>query len=88
MSLNISMNSANLPTVLDPCSNPVLPTQTLGIVFTLHCSRSLTYMNEYLAIDSGGYLCTISFRELIAAWLDTSLRSRDGVWFQNRSAGV
>ena len=25
-------------------------------VFTLHCSSSLSYINEYLAIDSGGYV--------------------------------
>ena len=43
------------------------------------CSSSLNCMNEYLAIDSGDYLCTSSFRELIAAWLNVSQRSRDGV---------
>ena len=43
-------------------------------------------MNEYLAIDSGEHLCTSSFRELIAAWLNTSRRSRDGVRL-NRFAG-
>ena len=26
-------------------------------VFTLHCSSSLSCMNEYLAIDIGGYMC-------------------------------
>ena len=26
------------------------------VFFTLHCSSSLSCMNEYLAIDSGGYL--------------------------------
>ena len=36
-------------------------------------------MNEYMAIDSGGYLCTNSFRALIAAWLDASKMSLDGV---------
>ncbi|KAK2178417.1 hypothetical protein NP493_545g01096 [Ridgeia piscesae] len=25
-------------------------------VFTLHCSSSLSCMNEYIAIDNGGYL--------------------------------
>ena len=28
-----------------------------GSLFTLHCSSSLSCMNEYLALDSGGYLC-------------------------------
>ena len=38
-----------------PCSNLVMPCKTLGNCFTLHCDTSLWYMNEYLAIDSGGY---------------------------------
>ena len=36
-------------------------------------------MNEYLAVDSGGYLCTNSLCALIAAWLRASQRSRNGV---------
>ena len=47
--------------------------------FTLYCSNSLSCTNEYLVIDSGGYLCTESLRALIAAWLDASQRSRGGV---------
>ena len=43
-------------------------------------------MNEYLAVGSGEYMCTSSLRELIAAWLNPSQRSRDGV-HMNRSAG-
>ena len=39
----------------------------------------LRCMNEYLAIDTDGYLCKTSFRALTAAWLDASRRSRDGV---------
>ena len=42
-------------------------------------------MNEYLAIDSGGYLCTSSLSALIAAWLDASQIIRDGVLL-NKSA--
>ena len=49
-----------------------------AILFTLHCSSSLRCMNEYLAIDSGGYLCTNTLQALVAPWLDASLRSRDG----------
>ena len=36
-------------------------------------------MNEYLAIDSGGYLCTGSLHVLIAAWLDAYKRHQDSV---------
>ena len=38
--------------------------------FTLHCSSSLSYINEYLAIDSGGQLdmCMSSLRALIV-WM-------------------
>ena len=48
-------------------------------VFTIHCSSSLSCMNVYMTIDSGGYLCANSLRALIAEWLDVSPRSRDGV---------
>ena len=30
--------------------------QPWGSLFTLHCSSSLSCINEYLAIDSGGYV--------------------------------
>ena len=36
--------------------------------FTLHYSCSLSCANEYLAIDSGGCLCTKRFPALIAPW--------------------
>ena len=49
-------------------------------LFTLHCSSSLSCMNEHLPIDSGEYLCTCSFHKLIAAWLNSSQKSWDGVW--------
>ncbi|KAK2185773.1 hypothetical protein NP493_224g03069 [Ridgeia piscesae] len=42
-------------------------------------------MNEYLAIDSGGYLCMNILCALIAAWWDASQRSWGGVQL-NRSA--
>ena len=35
-------------------------------------------MNEYIAIDSGGYLCTNS-SHIIAAWLDAAKKNQDGV---------
>ena len=51
--------------------------EALIISFTPRCSSSLSCINEYLAIDSGGYLCTNSFLTLIAAWLKASQGSRD-----------
>ena len=59
----------------------MLPCQTLGKFFTLHCSNSLSYifMNVYLAIDSGGYLYANNLCALIAALLGASQRSRNGV---------
>ena len=38
-----------------------------------------TQLYEYLAIDSGGYLCANTLCALIAAWLNASHRSEDGV---------
>ena len=37
--------------------------------FTLRCSSSLSCTNEYLAIDSGGYLCTSVLTALPMQWL-------------------
>ena len=49
--------------------------------FTLHCSSSLSCINEYLAIDSGaiGYVYEQPLRINCSIWLDASQRSRDGV---------
>ena len=53
-------------------SKPVL---NLGqVLFTPHCSNSLSCMNQLLE-----NICTSSRRELIAAWLNASQRSQDGV---------
>ena len=46
--------------------------------FTLHCSSSLSCMNEYLSIDSGGYLYEQSSRINCSIWLDACQRNRDG----------
>ena len=35
----------------------------------VYCSSSFSCMNEYLAIDSSGYLSANSLRASIAAWL-------------------
>ena len=51
----------------------------LGQVFSLYIAPvhlAIFVMNEYLAVDSGGYLCTNSLCALIAAWLRAS---RNGV---------
>ena len=37
------------------------------VVFILHCPSSPSCMNEYVALDSGGYLYTNGLRALIAA---------------------
>ena len=47
--------------------------------FTLHCFSSLSCTNEYLAIDSGGYVYEQPSRINCSIWLDASQRTRDGV---------
>ena len=47
--------------------------------FTLHCSSSLSCMNEYLAIDSGGNVYEQLSHINCSIWLDASQRSQDGV---------
>ena len=39
-----------------------------------HCSSSLSCMKDYMAVDSGGYVCTNSLPTLTAVWLDASQR--------------
>ena len=48
-------------------------------VFTLHCSSSLSFINEYMAIDSGGYVYDQPSHINCSIWLDASPRSQDGV---------
>ena len=49
-------------------------------VFSLHIvPSSLSCTNEYLAIDSGGYVYEQPSRINCSVWLDASQRSRDGV---------
>ena len=50
-----------------------------GSFFTLHCSSPLSCINEYLTIDSGGYVYEQPSRINCSIWLDASQRSRDGV---------
>ena len=47
--------------------------------FTLHCSSSLSCIDEYMAIDSGGYVYEQTSLINYSIWLDASQRSRDGV---------
>ena len=47
-----------------------LPLRNLTNSFIPHCSSSRSCINEYLAVDRGGYLCANTFRTLIAAWLN------------------
>ncbi|KAK2187267.1 hypothetical protein NP493_174g02005 [Ridgeia piscesae] len=57
----------------------MLPCQTLDSFFHATLLQgSVSYMNEYLAVNSGGYLCTNTLCAIIAAWLGASLRSQDG----------
>ena len=43
------------------------------------CLSSLSCINEYLAIASGGYVYEQPSRINCSIWLDASQRSRDGV---------
>ena len=45
---------------------------------TLHCSSSLSCINKYMVIDSGGYVYEQPSRIKCSIWLDASQRSRDG----------
>ena len=51
----------------------------LACFFTQSCSSSISCMNEYLAIDSGGYVYEQPSHINCSIWLDASQRSRDGV---------
>ena len=53
--------------------------------FSPRCPSSLSCVNEYLAIDSGGTMC--SLRVVIAVWPNAPQRSRVGVGM-SRSARV
>ena len=63
----------------NPGSNPGCGVKTVGTFFTLHCFSSLSYINEYLGIDSGGYVYDQPSSINCSIWLDASQRSRDGV---------
>ena len=43
--------------------------------FTLHCSSSLSCINKYLAVDSGGYVYEQSLHINCSMWMDASQRS-------------
>ena len=52
--------------------------------FSLHCSSSPSCINEYLAIDSGGFVYEQPSRCNCSIWLDACQTSSDGIWL-NRS---
>ena len=56
--------------------------------FTLHCSSSLSCINEYLATDSGGYVYEQATRINCSIWLDASQRNWDGVWLNGSAREV
>ena len=58
--------------------------KTWASFFILHCSSSLSCINEYLTIDSDGYVYEQPSRINCSIWVDASQRSRDGIWV-NRS---
>ena len=59
--------------------------ENLGQVFSLYIAPvHSAELNEYLTIDSGGYVYEQPSRINCSIWLDASQRSRDGVWV-NRS---
>ena len=63
----------------NPGSNPGCGVKTVGKFFILHCSSSLSCINEQLAIDSGGYVYEQPLRINCSICLDASQRSQDGV---------
>ena len=69
----------------NPVSNPGCGVKTLGNFFHFTLLQ-LTQLNknEYLAIDSGGYVYEQPSCIKFSIWLDASQRSRVGVWV-NRS---
>ena len=69
----------------NPGSNPGCGVKTLGKFFSLYIAPvHSAELNEYLAIDSGGYVYEQPSRNNCSIWLDASQRSWDGVWV-NRS---
>ena len=62
----------------NPGSNPAV-SKPMAIFFTVLCSSSLSCINEYMAIDSGGNVYEQPSRINCSIWLDASQRSRDGV---------
>ena len=61
----LDLEDLGLNPVLKPCAS----------FFTLHCSSSISCINEYLAVDSGGYVYEHSLRINYSIWVDASQRS-------------
>ena len=60
----------------ESCAAVLKPWESL---ITLHWSSSLSCINEYLAIDSGGYVYEQPSRINCSIWPDASHRSREDV---------
>ena len=58
----------------EPGFESCIAVSNLGQAHSPHFSSLFNRLNEYVAIDSGGYLRTNSLRALIATWLDISKR--------------
>ena len=63
----------------NPGSNPGCGVKTLGKFFHSTLLQFTRCLNEYLTIDSGGYVYEQPSRINCSIWLDASQRSRDGV---------
>ena len=55
------MARASHPQLREPRFESCAIVKVLAFIFTLHCSSSSSCMNEYLAINRGGYLLRIVF---------------------------
>ena len=62
----------------NPGLNPGCGVKTLG-KFVHSTLLQFTQLNEYLAVESGGYVYEQLSRINCSIWLDASQRSRDGV---------
>ena len=83
-SMNVQQNTLHLDGLVPVTLRIVYLFNNIRL-FTLHCLSSLSCMNEYLDIYSMDICVWLVACALIAACLDASQRSRDGVWL-NRSA--
>ena len=60
----------------ESCAAVLIPRAS---IVTVHCTSSLSCINEYMAIDSGGYVYEQPSPITCSIWLNASHISRDGV---------